>query len=163
MARYTNVTKAGRLYLKVKDQNHIPAFVPVVAIALGCYDLLRGFIHTIALEYAALSIAGLDLGGVTAIDQLKLMATLGMSNFVSGIALIIIGLSTRRGALIMLAVIPVSYLIGIVCFRFYSASHEISQANWGGATPLMAYLGICAITFISGLVMATHERPRREG
>ena len=45
----------------MNENTHIPRFVSVVAIALGCLDLVRGFMHTILLEYAATNIAGLDL------------------------------------------------------------------------------------------------------
>ena len=39
----------------------IPKFVSVVAIALGCIDLIHGFTHSVLLNYAAIDIAGLDL------------------------------------------------------------------------------------------------------
>jgi hypothetical protein len=34
----------------VKEKSNIPRFVSVVAIALGCLDLVRGFMHTILLD-----------------------------------------------------------------------------------------------------------------
>ncbi|GAG60641.1 unnamed protein product [marine sediment metagenome] len=44
----------------MQNENHIPRFVSVVAIALGCIDLMRGFMHTVLLDFAATNIAGFD-------------------------------------------------------------------------------------------------------
>ncbi len=55
----------------MKENTTIPRFVSVVAIVLGCLDLIRGFMHTILLEYAALNIAGLDLSTSLAGDLLQ--------------------------------------------------------------------------------------------
>ena len=44
----------------MENKTLIPKFVSTVAIALGCLDLVRGFMHTIMLEYAAANIAGLE-------------------------------------------------------------------------------------------------------
>lgn len=144
----------------MKEHQTIPKFVSIVTILIGCYDLLRGFMHTINLGYASTQIAGLDLSGSTAYDQLQVMATLGMSNFVSGVALILIGLNARKIALIMLGTIPASYAVGIVSLRYHGADVAPSQANWGGAIPLMVYLAICAITFIAGLVMTQMNKKK---
>ena len=45
----------------MQKEKNIPKFVSIVAIALGSLDLIRGFMHTILLEYATTNIAGLDL------------------------------------------------------------------------------------------------------
>ena len=42
----------------MKEQSFIPKFVSIVVITLGCVGLVRGFMHTINLGYAAGNIAG---------------------------------------------------------------------------------------------------------
>lgn len=136
-----------------KEKNFIPRFVSIVVIVLGCVDLFRGFMHTVNLGYASQHIAGLDLSGATAFDQLQLMAVFGMSNFVSGAALILIGRNSRKISLAMLGLIPASYLIGMASLKYYGAAYAPSQANWGGMTFMMVYLSICVLSFVTGYVM----------
>ena len=51
--------KMPEWYLKMdKIKKQVPKFVWIVLIILGCVDLIRGFMHTVVLEYAALNIAG---------------------------------------------------------------------------------------------------------
>ena len=83
----------------MKPQRDVPRFVIIITVLLGCYDLLRGFMHTILLHYSALHIAGLDLSTATASDQLRLLGAFGISNYETGIALIMMGLFARKLAL----------------------------------------------------------------
>ena len=39
------------------DKSHVPLFVSFITLFLGCYDILRGVMHTLNLEYSALHIA----------------------------------------------------------------------------------------------------------
>ena len=45
----------------MQKESHIPKFVSIAAIALGCLDIMRGFMHTVLLDFAATNIAGFDL------------------------------------------------------------------------------------------------------
>ena len=65
--------------------------------------------------------------------------------------LILIGWKARPLALTMLGVIPVAYIIGVVGIKINSAAYTPSQADWGGAKPMMVYLVICGLTFVIGL------------
>jgi len=145
----------------MEEYTHFPKFVSVVAITLGCFDLIRGFIHTILLNYAATNIAGLDLSTSLAVDLLWLMGSFGISNYLTGVMLILLGWKARPLALTMLGVIPVAYVIGVVGIKFNSALYTVSQANWGGAQPMMVYLAICVITFIAG-VWITQRQKKKE-
>ena len=138
---------------KILTNPRIPGFVAVVAILLGIYDLVRGFMHTVLLEYSATHIAVLDLSGSSASDQLRLLGAFGISNFETGIMLILMGVFARGLAMIMLAAIPTVALIGTLAIRFNSAGYLPSQAHWGGLQPMMVYLGICLLTFIAGAVV----------
>jgi len=63
----------------MEKPNLIPGIVSIIAIILGCLDLVRGFMHTLLLQYAAVKIAGLDLSTGQAADLLRLMGSLSAS------------------------------------------------------------------------------------
>ena len=143
----------------LKENNHIPKFVSVVTIVLGCLDLVRGFMHTILLEYAATNIAELDLSTTLAGDLLQMMGTFGISNYLTGVMLILLGLKARSLALTMLGVIPAAYAIGVVGIKINSAPYAASQADWGGAPMMLGYMVICLITFTAGVwISQTRKR-----
>jgi len=137
----------------MKTGSTIPKFVSVVAILLGCVDLIRGFMHTILLEYAAANIAGLDLSSSVAIDLLRLMGTFGISNYITGWMLILLGWKARPLALAMLGIIPAAYLVGMLGINVNAASYAATQGNWGGIPMMVVYLGICTVTFIAGVLI----------
>ena len=143
----------------MNNQSNLPKIVSVVAIVLGCIDLVRGTVHTVFLEYAAGTIAGLNLTLPNAVDQLQLMAAFGASNFITGGALIMTGLYFRKGAYFLLGITPASYMIMIFSLRFYRTGYEASQANWGGAPMMRIYLVLCIATFMYGLVWRTRSAP----
>jgi hypothetical protein len=138
----------------MQKENNIPKFVSIVAITLGILDLVRGFMHTILLEYAAGNIAGLDLSSSVAYDLLQLMGVFGISNYITGVMLIVLGWKAHPLALTMLGVIPAAYLIGMVGININAASYTTTQANWGGAPMMMVYMVVCIITFIAGSVVS---------
>jgi uncharacterized membrane protein len=117
--------------------------------------------HTIMLEYAAINIAGLDLSTSLAGDLLQQMGAFGISNYLTGVMLILIGWKARPLALIMLGFIPAAYAIGIAGIKYNSTPFAPSRAAWGGATFMLVYLAICVITFIAG-VWATLFRKKKE-
>lgn len=144
----------------MKESTTIPRFVSVVTIVLGCLDLIRGFMHTILLEYAALNIAGLDLSTSLAGDLLQQMGAFGISNYLTGVMLILIGWKSRPLALAMLGIIPVAYIIGVFGIRINSADYAPSQAAWGGATPMLVYLVISGVGFIAGVGTTLYRKKR---
>ncbi len=140
------------MIVRMKTDTNIPGFVSIVAIGLGSLDIVRGFIHTVLLEFAAGNIAGLDLTTSQAGDLLQLMATFGISNYLTGTMLILLGWKARPLALIMLGIIPLAYLIGMVTLRIQSVGFPASQAAWGGLPMMMGYLLISIITFLFGTI-----------
>ena len=144
----------------MREPSTIPRFVSVIAFLIGSYDLLRGFMHTIVLNYSATNIAVLDLTTSTARDQLKLLGAFGVSNLETGIAMILMALFARKLALIMLGVIPLVYVIGYFAIEANSKSAPPSNANWGGAPLLVVYLAISFVTFLAALVVMRVLRSR---
>jgi hypothetical protein len=142
----------------MKEKTYIPKFVSIVVIILGCLDVVRGFIHTILLEYAATNIAGLDLSTSLAGDLLQLMGVFGISNYLTGVMLILIGWKARQLALAMLGVIPAAYAIGTIGIKLNSAGYAVSQADWGGMLMMLVYMGICIVTFIAGVWVTQSQK-----
>lgn len=138
----------------------VPKFVSIAAIVLGCLDLVRGFMHTILLDFAATNIARLDLTTSQAGDLLQMMGTFGISNYLTGIMLILLGWKARPLALVMLGVIPVAYGIGVAAIKVNAAPYAPSQAAWGGTTFMLVYLAICVIIFIAGVWTTLYRRKK---
>ena len=148
--------------VNMQSKHDIPKFVSIVAIVLGCLDLIRGFMHTILLDYAATNIAGFDLSTSLAGDLLQLMGTFGISNYLTGIMLILIGWKARPLALIMLGFIPIAYAIGVAGIKANSAPYAPSQAAWGGTTFMLVYMAVCLITFIAGVSTTLYRKKKEE-
>lgn len=123
----------------------------MVAIILGSLDLLRGIMHTLLLEFAAANIAGLDLSTSQAADLLRLMGSFGISNYITGITLILLGWKARHLALILLGVIPAAYVVGGVATHLNSAGYTSTQANWGGLPMMAGYIVVSSLTFLYGI------------
>ncbi len=52
----------------------------------------------------------------------------------------------------MLFVIPVCYTVGILTINANSVDYAVTKAAWGGMMPMLAYLIICGVTFVAGLI-----------
>lgn len=118
--------------------------------------------HTILLDYAATNIAGFDLSTSLAGDLLQMMGAFGISNFLTGVMLILLGWKARPLALIMLGFIPVAYVIGMAGIRVNSAPYAPTQAAWGGTALMLVYLGVCLLTFIAGVAVTLYRKKKEE-
>ena len=130
-----------------------PKFAWILMIGLGCVDLIRGFIHTFLLEFAALNIFVIDLsGGVD--NQMFLLGIFGISNYLTGIMFILIGLKARPLVPIMLPVIPIVYLGGTTLI-----SRTVSPtAQLGGGPYMLIYFALCIAASIAILVISIKNR-----
>ena len=124
-----------------------PKFAWIILTILGCLDLIRGFIHTVLLEYAAQYIMGLDLL-VARDDQLLLLGVFGISNYITGMMLILIGMKARNIVQYVFLVIPVSYLWGSFLINRVASS----TARLGGLPMITVYIVVCIVTFIAILI-----------
>jgi hypothetical protein len=125
-----------------------PRFAWIVLIALDCFDLLRGFIHTVLLDYAATNIFVIDVsGGIE--NQMFLLGIFGTSNYITGILFILIGLRTRELVPIVLPLIPLVYVFGTALI-----SRVITPtAQLGGGFYMLVYFVVCIVTFVAVLVV----------
>lgn len=136
-----------------KEKTQVPKFVWIILIFLGGIDLIRGFMHTVALEYAALNIAGLDLTTSTATEQLRLLGTFGISNWITGLMFILIGLKAKQISIHIMGLIPAAYGLSMLAIRMNMAGYAETQADWGGMAMMVPYLLVCGITFIAGIIV----------
>jgi uncharacterized membrane protein YphA (DoxX/SURF4 family) len=134
------------------NKNPAPRFVSVMAIFLGSIDLVRGFMHTVALPYSATHIACLDLSGPSASDLLRLLGLFGISNFITGATLILTGLYARPVALALLALIPIFYGIGLITIHHAMSPYPPTTAQWGGRPLMMVILPIYFVTFTAAVI-----------
>ncbi len=114
-----------------------------VLIAAGGMDLIRGFMHTFNIQYAAGNIAQVDLTSPMAGDFLLQMSAFGMSNFLTGAFAIIIGLKAKELAPMILAIIPFTYLLGAVSMRMNDIQ---ATSAFNGQYMMVVYLTICILT-----------------
>jgi hypothetical protein len=143
--------------------NTFPRFVSFVAVGLGCFDIVRGLVHTVFVGSMGAQIAGLDLAGPTGLDQLTLMVAFGSSNLVTGAALIYLGLTDRLGALILMAVVPLALLLAGLGLQRWGAD-LMGQAVFPGVENMRIYIGVCLITVAAALVLRLRGgRPARSG
>lgn len=114
-----------------------------ILIIAGCMDLVRGFMHTFNIQYAATHIAQVDMASPMIGDFLLVMTTFGMSNFLTGMFAIIIGLNAKKLAPIFLAIIPLTYLLGIISMRMNDIE---TNAAFNGQYMMYIYLSVCLLT-----------------
>lgn len=132
-----------------------PKFAWIMMIGLGCIDLIRGFIHTVLLEFAATYIFVIDLsGGVD--NQMLLLGVFGISNFITGIIFILIGLTARYLVPLILPIIPITYFGG------YLLISKVTNptAQLGGGPLMLVYLFLCIIASI--VILAMYFKRRQE-
>ena len=105
------------------------------------------------LEFAALNIFVIDLsGGVD--NQMFLLGTFGISNYLTGIMFILIGLKARHLVSIMLPVIPIIYFGGAsVISRIASPTAQL-----GGGPYMLIYFALCIAASIAILVIKIKNR-----
>jgi uncharacterized membrane protein YphA (DoxX/SURF4 family) len=138
----------------------IPKFISIMAVFLGCIDLLRGFMHTVVLPYSATHIACLDLSGPTAPDLLRLLGLFGISNYITGATLILTGLYARPIALVLLGLIPAFYGLGLLTIHAAMNPYPPSTAQWGGRPFLMVNLSLYLLTFLAGIFVLRHRKTK---
>lgn len=137
--------------------NEWPRFVAIVAIALGCFDILRGVVHTLLAGSVAVEVSGIDVTGPTGRDQIVLMTAIGHANFITAAALIQAGLTSRAAAMVLLTVIPVALMVAGVSLHHWSEGLE-GVGTFPGRRNMGIYMMICTITVASALLVRCRYR-----
>jgi hypothetical protein len=120
----------------------------MITVALGCVDLIRGFIYTVLLEYAAINIFVIDLSGSVS-NQMLLLGVFGISNYLTGMMMILIGLKSRELVPIILPIIPTTYFLGTLLISRVATP----TAQLGGGPYMLAYFAVCITTFAAILLV----------
>jgi len=114
-----------------------------VLIAAGCMDLVRGFMHTFNIQHAAANIAQVDMTSAMIGDFLVVMSAFGISNYLTGIFAIITGLKAKPLAPLFVAIIPLTYALGVVSMRLNAIA---GTAAFSGQYMILVYMSICVLT-----------------
>ena len=120
----------------------------IFLILLGCFDLFRGLAHTYMIEWANHTFAQLDLS-VNGQDQLMLLSAFGISNWLTGMLFIVIGLKAKHIATTSLVIILLAYAVGYLGMQFAGVSPE---SSFYGRFIMMGYFGVCAAGIVWQLV-----------
>lgn len=120
-------------------------FPSMVLLLLGLVDLLRGFLHTFEVSWAANTFAKLDLSYVRD-DQLTLLGAFGISNILTGLIYILISRKAKNISPHILIIIPIAYFVGWIGLR--KVSGIVSEASFLGKYFVLSYLAICVGTWI---------------
>lgn len=137
----------------------LPWFVSAIALGLGGFDILRAVVHTVLVGSVGVEKSGIDISGPTGLDQLMLMVAFGHSNFVTGAALIYLGLRDRFGAFLLMAFIPVTLLIAGASLEHWG-SDLVGQGAFPGRKNMSVYLVICVTTVVAATILHLRRRFR---
>ena len=137
--------KEAELTQEISRNYALPARV---LLGLGLYDLLRGFMHTYALHWSAVTIAGFNVD-TTPVDQFFMLGTFGISNFLTGFIYLLISKRAPQLSPYILGLIPSSYLLGLIGI-WSNGIYGTSQ--YAGQYLLYIYFGICIATLAVFLI-----------
>jgi hypothetical protein len=136
----------------------MPAFASIILAALGCIDLVRGVLHTFLVQHSAVKIAGMNLSH-SGQDQLMLLGSFGISNFLTGAIYIAVAWKARRLVPTVLLIIPAAYLLGFIALRL---NHITPESAFPGREFMLGYSTVCVLTFVASIFWmrrrATNQR-----
>ncbi|MEO1654558.1 MAG: hypothetical protein AAFU64_13515 [Bacteroidota bacterium] len=112
----------------------------VVLALVGAMDLIRGFMHTYQVKYAAVNLAGIE----PLSDSLVLMGAFGISNFLTGFIYFLIIWKAPKLAPYILLLIPISYFIGGLGFQGYQGVQM--ESAFRGQYMMSKYLLACLVS-----------------
>ena len=76
-------------------------------------------------------------------DFMTVMTAFGISNFLTGAFAIIVGLKTRQLAPLFVAIIPATYVLGVISMRMNVIE---STAAFNGQYMILVYMSVCVLT-----------------
>ncbi|HSN66550.1 MAG TPA: hypothetical protein VLS94_07915 [Fusibacter sp.] len=126
----------------------------LLLLAISLLDIIRGFMHTFNIKWAAENIAKIE----AIPDSMILMGSFGMSNFLTGFIYLLILWKAKNLAPHVLALIPIAYGLGIIGLKLQGIAME---SEFNGQYMMFVYLGLCALTsiyyFLSSKMEASNE------
>ncbi|MEO1079698.1 MAG: hypothetical protein AAFY29_09090 [Pseudomonadota bacterium] len=146
----------------LRQEASYPRFVSFVAVGLGCFDIVRGVVHTVLAGSLAVDVSGIDVSGPSGRDLIVLMTAFGHANFITAAALIQAGLTSRMASLILLSVIPLALLIAGVSLHYWGADLQ-GVGVFPGMNNMRMYMLICTATVATALLLRWRRRPLNRG
>lgn len=137
--------------MEKKDIYKLPS---IVLFVLGLLDLLRGFMHTFLIHFAADFFAKLDFS-YAGDNQLFLLGTFGMSNILTGILYLLVSKKAKQLSPYVLIIIPFSYAMGLIGLRVASVK---GNAEFNGKYMMIVYLLVCVGVFVNFMVQKSKEK-----
>lgn len=122
---------------------NIYKFTSTLLLVLGLVDLLRGFLHTFGINWAATTFAQLDLTSARN-DQLFLLGVFGVSNILTGLLYILVSRKATHLSGYILGIIAIAYTTGLIGLR---SAGIYPQSAFEGRYFMLVYIGLCAIGF----------------
>ncbi len=116
----------------------------VVLFVLGLMDLMRGFLHTFRVHWAARTFAKLDLSAARQ-DQLTLLGAFGISNFLTGALFLLISTMAHFLSAYVLLAILCAYAFGAIGLKTSGVRRE---SAFNGRYFMMGYLAVCLVTLV---------------
>ncbi len=121
-----------------------PKFAWLVLFFIGVFDLIRGLMHTIFIDWAIATFAHLDLSCAPD-DQKMLLMAFGISNYLTGAVFILVSLRARQIVAPILLLVPLCYLLGAMIIK--ATIHP--QSDFLGQWFMLVYLLVCGVTFVA--------------
>jgi hypothetical protein len=113
----------------------------ILLFAIALLDIVRGFMHTFNINWAAENIAKIE----AIPDSMMLMGSFGMSNFLTGFIYLLILWKVKNLTPYILGLIPIAYGLGIIGLKLQGIAMD---AEFNGQYMMFVYLGLCALTSI---------------
>ena len=117
-------------------------FTVAVLFTAGVMDLIRGYMHTFQVPYAAVNMAGIGADP----DGMFLLGAFGISNFLTASLYFLIIWKAKYLVPYVLLLIPVSYFLGGAGIAYANIQPE---APFLGQYMMRIYLIICLVASVS--------------
>lgn len=114
----------------------------IVLTVIAIADIIRGYMHTFNINYAAANIAKIDHHP----DALYLLGVFGMSNFLTAFIYLFIVWKAKHIAPFILLIIPLGYLVGIIGLKTQGVH---MQSDFNGQYMMFGYFAICLLTSLT--------------
>ena len=131
-----------------RNQKDIYSLPSAVLFFIGCFDVVRGFMHTFNLTWSAANFAKFDMA-TTPQDQIFLLGVFGISNFLTGFMHLFISRKAKHLSPYILIIIPLAYILGLIGI---TSGGIRGQAAFEGKYIMMVYFAICIVAFFIFLV-----------
>lgn len=113
---------------------------------MGVFDIIRGIMHTFAVNQSAVWFAKLDLR-TNKNDQLWLLGVFGLSNFLTGFVFLLVATEAQNIAPHIIGLVPLAYGVGLIGLKNVAGIRP--QSKFNGKYFMRIYLSICVLLSVT--------------